>query len=418
MKEPIKIYVCKNRTDDSPDSYRLKVKYKDKFDNMREKETFPRFKNKKEAQKQKTQWALDYANDEGFFAPPKEEPKAQEKTWTFREFAQFYWNDKKDTFAEKSRPNRKSEVDGIVKYFKDTQLKEIDLMAVSAFKHYIKNKTVRVEVKVKSKERVYNPETKRKRYIYTKKMRETPRSSSSINHYLIRLRAMLQVAEDFGFIEKVPKFRGIIETANDNKRDFTITFEELDRLVAAVSKRAEHLKLFLIAAFETGAREIELKEVKREDIDFENKTALVLNSKRRAHKRKTYRIVYFSDYLRQALIDAGKDKLKPDEFVFSQTDLKNPYKRARRLSGINPNFTMKDLRHCLPTHLAMCGVDEMIIERQIGHNIKGLLKMIYINMRQDFLVAEMQKYEEFSRKERAKIKVNMREATDKQSVVN
>ena len=65
----------------------------------------------------------------------------------------------------------------------------------------------------------------------------------------------------------------------------------------------------------------------------------------------------------------------------------------------------------------MCGVDEMIIEKQIGHNVKGLLKTVYINFKADYLVAEMQKYEEFSRQERAKIKANEREATAEQSAV-
>lgn len=423
MKEDIKIYPCKSPTKDNPESYRLKITYKDKQDQKRVKQTFPRFKNKREAIKQKTQWALDYANDAGFFAPPKAEPEPQEKVWTFREFAKFYWSEKKDSFAASSRPNRKWEVDALADYFKDAPLAAIDNTKVSEFRRYLENKPVKIEIKVRSKERVYNPETKRKKYVYKKEIRETPRTSSSVNHYLVRLRAMLQVAEDFGFIEKVPKFSGIIETAKDNKRDLTITFEELEKLIAhcrtddeRFREERDNLRLLIIGLFETGARLAEVREIRRKDISFEHQTALVLNSKRRAHKQKTYRFVYLSEYLRQALIAAGVKNLPPDALVFTQSNTKRSFQSLKRRAGINPAFTLKDMRHCLPTNLAMCGVDEMIIERQIGHNVKGLLKTVYINFRQDYLVAEMQKYERFSKSERSKLKAKKRTATAEQSV--
>ncbi len=391
------------------EGWRLDFKYKDKDDNNKEKIHRPRFDTKKEADDYLIKLINDYENQKvegyknqtGMFAPPTSKPEPVKEVWTFRRFAEKYWNEKKDSFSELSRPNRKSEINGLVNYFGDTPLTEIDLMAVADFKRYITDKPVCVEIKVKSKERILNPATKRKRYVYTKKIRETPRTSSCVNHFLVRLRAMLQVAEDYELM-KLPKFSGLIETANDNKRDKTISFAELDRLVAGVSSKAAHLKLLLIGLFETGARLCEMKAVQREDISFENKTALVLNSKRRAHKKKTYRVAYFSDYLRQALIDAGVEDLKPEEFVFSQTDPKNPYARAKRVSGIEPEFTMKDLRHCLPTNLGMCSVDEMIIERQLG-DVKGILKTVYMNLRADYMVAEMQKYEEFSKRERAKL---------------
>ena len=387
--------------------WKLEFYYKDKTNGGKQKAHKKRFEKKKHADDYlnklindyENQNAEGYFNQTGMFAPPETEPI---KIWTFRTFAEFYWEEKERTFAVSSRPNRKSEVKMLTEYFEDTPLAAIDLMSVGEFRKYLEQKPVRIEVKVKSKEQVLNPETKRRRYIFTKEIRETPRSSSTVNHLLVRLRAMLQIAENFEFITKVPKFSGIIETANDNKRDKTISFEELDRLVAGVSKDAGHLKILLIALFETGARLCEIKALKRKDISFEHKTAFVLNSKRRVHKKATYRITYLSDYLRQALIDAGVKELNPDEFVFSQTDPKNPYGRARRVSGIDPEFTIKDLRHCLPTNLGKCGVDEMIIERQIGHNIKGLLKTVYINPKADYMVAEFQKYEEFSKRERAK----------------
>ncbi len=387
------------------DSFRLSFKYKDKNDGEKIKTITPRFDTEKQATKHLVTLTHSYKDQTGIFAP-KIEPTSEaerNKIKTFRQYSEVYLPQLLKRIRQSSQNPKKSDMKILVEYFQDKPLSDIQRADLIVFKNWIEEKPVEIEVKVRSEKQIINPKTKRKRYVVTRKIETRKRSVSTVNNYLKRLRAILIEAKRTKLIEEVPDFYELIEPLLEKKRNVVITFDELEKLLVVCVGERQHLKLLIIGLFETGARLSEIKAIKRKDVNFETKLGWVNNSKRRLRAGETRRMVYFPDYLITALIEAGRDKVDSEEFLFTQHDVKRAYKTAKRLSGIKSTFQIRDLRHCHRTNLAEAGVSEIVGDKQIGHQQNTLSRTVYQNLRDDYLVMEMQKYEEFSRRERAKL---------------
>lgn len=161
---------------------------------------------------------------------------------TLYEFSREYVQQKKDE-GKVSWERDVYSINNIVEFFgSDILLNEIDAEGVSKYKtHRLKNR---------------KPET--------------------INHELICLGAIINLARDWGrFIGKNPVYISGLLKYNRTKRRI-LTQKEQTLLLAASS---EHFRFIIVAALNTGMRRGELVKAKIEDINLEQKYIFVPSSK-------------------------------------------------------------------------------------------------------------------------------------------
>lgn len=346
----------------------------------------------------------------GMFAPP--EPTKPE-ILTFKNYVEnTYRQELLNSTMESAHSGKESEMRLLVDYFGDTPLTTITEEHCLRFKEYIEKLPVRRTHKVARK--VFNPETKRNKTVYDYEVRETPRAVSTCNHYCKRLQGILNKAYRRKKITEPIIFEDFIDKANEAVRDITITFDQHHALLDACKGVRSHLRLILVGLFETGARLCELKGVQKKDINLETQFGYFGNSKRRKKSPKSWRKVYISNYLKDALIENGFEKLADDDFVFVQGNHKNSWKIAKRdaLKSLttgekklfDASLTMKDYRHTAYSNYLQAGINESIADRQIAHGLhEKITRRVYGNHLADaYVFSEFQKFDEYSRDERRK----------------
>jgi integrase len=349
-------------------------------------------------------------NQVGIFAPTA--PTKPEKL-TFRRYVEdTYFPQLLDSTMESAHSGKKSEIKLLINYFGDTLLEDIDEDACLKFKKHIENLPVVRQHKIRLPEKSFDPITKRYSYQYDYEMRETPRAVSTANHYLKRLQGILNKAYRKKKMPERIDFENFVDTANEAKREVVISFEQHHALLNACTGIRAHLRLVLIGLFETGARLSELKGITKKDVNLETQFAYALNSKRRKRSKPTYRKIYISNYLKNALLENGFEKLADDDFVFVQGNHKNSWSKAKRDALENltaadrklfdASLTMKDLRHTAYSNYIQSGINETIADRQIAHSLsEKITRKVYgNNLSDDYVFTEFQKYERYSEKMR------------------
>lgn len=347
-------------------------------------------------------------NQVGIFAPTA--PTKPEKL-TFRDYVEkSYFPELLNSTMESAHSGKKSEVKLLLEYFDtnygDILLEDVDEDKATAFKNYVEALPVRRTHKIPKK--VFNPKTKRYKTEYDYEVRETTRAVSTSNHSLKRLQAIMEKAFRRKKISEKIIFEDYVDTANEAVRDITINYHQHHALLTACRGIRAHLRLVLIGLFETGARLCELKGITKKDMNLDTQFAYALNSKRRKRSKPTWRKIYIPNYLKNALLENGFDKLADDDFVFVQGNHKNAWSKAKRdalklLSEkekelFDGAFTMKDYRHTAYSNYLQAGVNETIADRQIAHSLsEKITRKVYgNNLSDDYVFAEFQKYERYS----------------------
>ena len=347
----------------------------------------------------------------GMFAPSK--PTTPEKL-TFRHYVEnTYRHELLNSTMESAHSGKESEMKLLVEYFGDTPLAEITEDDCLEFRRYITELPVRRTHKV-AKGKITNPETKRKKTVYEYEVRETPRAVSTANHYCKRLQGIMNRAHRKKKISERVDFENFIDKAGEAMREVRLSYEQAHAIFDACKGVRSHLRLVLIGLFETGARLCELKGITKKDLNLETQFGWFSDSKRRKKSPKSWRMVYISNYLKNALLENGFDKLADDDFVFVQGNHKNSWSKARRdaLKSLaarekelfNNKLTMKDIRHVAYSNYRQSEIPEDIADRQIAHGQTGkITRRVYGNaLRNDYLFFEFQKYERYSENERRK----------------
>jgi integrase len=207
----------------------------------------------------------------------------------------------------------------------------------------------------------------RKSRLLTKTKRGTRLSVCTVNRELSTLRAMLNeaIVNDWLLVNPFKRVRPgeLISIADERKRTVVISAEEEAKLLAVCNTpHRRHLKAFIIAALDTGARRGELLRLRRPDVDF---TADVINNIT-SYKGKTVdrRPVPLTARLKETLLDlfvtpsiaayktGRKSKLKPDKaLVFGVTKtLQRSWEAARAEANLK-HVRLHDLRHTAATRL-------------------------------------------------------------------
>lgn len=414
MKEEIKINIYPNPTKANPESYRMAVKYKDK-ESGEIKETYPRWKNEREAKRQKTLWAVDYAKDKGFFAPPVIEPEPQpEKPLTFRAYAESYKKWKKDEIKGKAFDY---EMRRLIDRFGDMPLSAIDYDEVKKFRCELEQK-FKKEVTIKSPHLTLNPKTNRMRYEKTTETIETKLSDSTVNLFIKRLKNIIYSAWRSGKVTEHPQklFHKAVKAEKPKKPTTAIDFAECEQLLSVCTDERAHLFLQVLCVFEASPRLSEMRAIRKRDLNIETQSCTVEISKQKHDaKYREPRRCYFSTRLIKAIKADGFDTKDDDDFLFDQRDHKRSWATALRLAFRDtPDEArrallldldlQRSLRKSARIHYNRAGMLENVIDYQMSHAPTTTGRKHYDEVTEEEQLREFRRYEEFSAAEREKIK--------------
>lgn len=227
------------------------------------------------------------------------------------------------------------------------------------------------------KEKVtYTDENGKKKNRYEKKVKTSPRKVSAVNRELATLRAMLNFAEEEGWLIKNPFPAKIISFSAEKERERILSHDEESRLLSQCNNERTHLKPILICALDTAMRPDEIFKLQWQDIDFNlsNINVRIENS-----KIERSRNIWMSSRLKEELKKLWKSS--PQDLglsVFGTKSVKKAFKTACRLADIE-GFRFRDARHTATTRMILAGYSHAEVMKVTGHTqMKTFLR--YLNL--------------------------------------
>jgi len=224
-------------------------------------------------------------------------------------------------------------------------------------------------------------ETFKRQRAETKTKSGKVRTGIAINRELELLRAVLNKAKEWGYLDQNPfnRFSKSIMEPEDHGR---VRYLEQNEIQALLSVAPEYLKNIIKAALLTGLRKGDLLGLKWEDVDLE-KGILFFNEEKKRGRRQVK--ILNSDMI-ELLMKIRKGK---SEYIFNSPvpkkkgekeyiaypdpdgrplkDVARSFRTALKAAGIK-DFHFHDLRHCSASLLAQRGVPLQVIQRHLGHS--------------------------------------------------
>jgi len=132
--------------------------------------------------------------------------------------------------------------------------------------------------------------------------------------------------------------------------------------VLAVADVEMKLRLLLALAF--GLRAGEISEIKRSDVDFENKTIKIHRLKK---KSITCSILKVPDDILMLIEQMPKADGDRTGYVFKWRECRKRFKQVKELAGIDANFRFHDLRHTAASWQLQDGATLETIRKFLAH---------------------------------------------------
>jgi integrase len=193
-----------------------------------------------------------------------------------------------------------------------------------------------------------------------------PRKPASVNRELAILSGIFTMAVNYEEIAQNP-CRRVESLPENNQRTRHLSFDEEDRLFAALTGDREDLRALVTVAIYSGPRRGELLKLRWSNVDFDLNAINFTET-----KTNRDRSVPMEPIVQEPLLDL-RDQAGDAEYVFTNpdtgtryADIKKSFSAACREAGIT-NFTFHDLRHTFGTRLADAGVDVVKIKELMGH---------------------------------------------------
>jgi len=208
---------------------------------------------------------------------------------------------------------------------------------------------------------------------YTSKRVDMGLKPASINRELTMVRFMLKKANDWHYLDKIPKVSFLKLSKNPIK---FLSIDEIERLLEHSSV---WLKPILIVLRNTGMRIGELLALRLEDVDLQRGYILV-----RSSKTNNFRHIPINGELEVTLnrlmeycvnpksLKIDKRHSHQKEYIFCHQDgskvasIKHSFKKACLKAGIKA--TIHTIRHTFASHLVMNNVDIVSIKELLGHS--------------------------------------------------
>lgn len=208
---------------------------------------------------------------------------------------------------------------------------------------------------------------------------------SSLNTFMTPIRLFFQWLQNEEYIVKNP-CAGIKPMKEPKRMRKPLSEEQIEILRDTMLTRRE--KAILEFFLSTGCRLSEGLDVKINDLDFANKTLLVIG------KGDKERRVYFTERCKRALLNYLKDRKDSCEYLFV-TDRKPHRKLSERgmqlivnvmkiKSGLDGKvkLTPHIFRHTFATQALKSGMKPEIIQRILGHEDVGVTLKVYAKLAQ------------------------------------
>lgn len=374
------------------------------------------FGTKTEANRFFDELKIAHRNKTSIFKP---KPKPEEKIYTFREYAEKYLQFLLTKTRKSSHSTRKSEIKLLIDYFGDKPLHEIDRQDAIDLKIYLENLPVQIEKKIKTGRKIKNPKTKRRVHEIVKQVVETPRSASSVNGYMNRLRSLINeaVRSKINRAEKIDFFELAFSEVPNAKETIAINFEEFEKLLSVCTGERKHLYLQILCIFEASCRKSETKAIKKKDLNLDTQMCRVKISKqKKTGKQREPRRCYFSRRLIDAIIADGYHKKSDDDFLFDTRENKRAWETAKKLAFSDVKDEkrrtellaldmQRSLRKSARMNYTESRILESVIDYQMSHTPKTTGRKHYDEVTEERQFNEFQRYENFSAVERRKLVV-------------
>lgn len=221
------------------------------------------------------------------------------------------------------------------------------------------------------------------------------KTESSMNTFMISIRLFFKWLQNEEFIIKDPCAN--IKPMKEPKREKKPLNEEQVEMLrdCMLSRRDRAILEFFIS---TGCRVGEVEKVKVKDVDFVNKTLLVIG------KGNKQRRVYFTERCKRAILNYFKEREEDgiySEYLFcsmkapgkKKTNTK-PYKKLgsrayqeivtkmQIMANIEMRITPHTFRHTMATFALRSGMKPEVIQQILGHNDVGLTLRVYAKIAQ------------------------------------
>ena len=207
------------------------------------------------------------------------------------------------------------------------------------------------------------------------------KSPSSMNTFMTPIKLFFNWLQNEEFIIKNPC--AAIKPVKEPKRmRKPLTIEEVEQLRDAILTRRE--RAILEFYLSTGCRLSEGLNVKIKDIDFNNKTLLVIG------KGNKERRVYFTERCKRSLLNYLKDRKDNSDYLFV-TERKPHRKIGDRgmqvivnkmqiKSGLDRHIHPHIFRHTFATQALRSGMKPEVIQQILGHEDVGITLRVYAKL--------------------------------------
>lgn len=211
---------------------------------------------------------------------------------------------------------------------------------------------------------------------YKAKKLEEGCEKKSINNHITTVRKLLNLALEWGVVEKVAKVKAFRLKTNFITEEMFLGFEEAERFMKAAP--VEWLA-FLITAIKTGLRLGELLALKWEDLDLVSGQLVVRRTMWKGQegppKGGKNRIVPLSDEAIATLRAHRAKTMLKSAYVFcdgagdrlTHSMLKDLVPKTCLKAGLAKRITTHGLRHSFASHLVMRGVSLKAVQELLGH---------------------------------------------------
>lgn len=269
-----------------------------------------------------------------------------------------------------------SDLDGKINYFLAT--KKLEGLSAATLKNY--TYTLRKLEKFFNKPVSTISTGDIKMFMYSEGETKSP---AGLNTFMTPIRLFFKFLQNEEFIVKDPC--ASIKPVKEPKREKKPLNEEQVEMLrdCVLSKRDRAILEFFLS---TGCRVAEVGNVKISDIDFSNKTLMVIG------KGNKERRVYFTERCKRALINYlnGRKDNEPYLFVSERAPHKKLNNRGyqvivdkmQRMANIDMNVTPHTFRHTFATNALKSGMKPEVIQQILGHNDVGLTLRVYAKLAQ------------------------------------
>jgi integrase len=291
----------------------------------------------------------------GRYKEPRRDP--------FDELVEQYEALKKD---KKGYVSEQTYIKRVREFFKGRIVQDIGVEDVERFKTYLTELPTRYENKPK-------------------------RGGEDINHHLNCLRAILNKAIKWEWIEKNPALGGKVERLpmSPGRNEF-LSKDQAGKLLQACHP---HLHPIVLCALETGMRKSEILGLRWRDIrdgqiyltgdrtkngkarEIPVSARLAKEFERLQWLREKGRVVLATDLVfAPPRRRTARRKGHLEVITGPMVDIRNAWEAARKKAGIPEGFHFHDLRHTTASWLKMAGVDDYTVMEILGHSDHKMMR--------------------------------------------